>query len=65
MNIRLSSWAVGALIVATVVLMPSRSSAVFFPLGPSSNDWGVKYEVEVTASSADELSHSRLLTEGD
>jgi hypothetical protein len=64
MNIRLSSWAVGALIVATVVLIPSRSWAVFFPLGPSSDDWGVKYEVEVTASSADELNVAFTLADG-
>jgi hypothetical protein len=64
MNIRLSSWAVGALILATVVLMPSRSSAVFFSLGPSSNDWGVKYEVEVTASRADELNVAFTLADG-
>ena len=64
MNLRLSSWAVGALAVATVVLMPSPSSAVFFPLGPSSNDWGLKYEVEVTASGADELNVAFTLADG-
>lgn len=64
MNIRWSSWAVGALIVATVVLIPSRSSAVFFPLGPSSDEWGVKYEVEVTAASGDELNVAFTLADG-
>lgn len=64
MNTRLSSWAVGALFVATVVLIPSRSSAVFFPLGPSSDDWGVKYEVEVTATSSDELNVTFTLADG-
>ena len=55
MNIRLSSWAVGALVVAAVVLMPSRSSATFFALGPSSDDWGMKYDVVVSDANSDTL----------
>ena len=39
MNLRLSSWVVGALIVAAALLLPSQSWAVYYPLGPSSNDW--------------------------
>ena len=64
MNTRLSSLAIGALVVATVVLMPGRSSAVFFPLGPSSDEWGLKYDVEVTASSGDELNVAFTLADG-
>ena len=55
MNFRFSSWAMGALVVAAVVLMPGRSSAVFFAVGPSSDEWGLKYQLEVSPASGDEM----------
>ncbi len=63
MNIRLSSWAVGALVVAAVVLMPSRSSATFFALGPSSDDWGMKYDVVVSDANSDTLNVAFTLSD--
>lgn len=64
MNIRLSPLALGTLIVAAAVLMPGRSWAVFYPLGPSSNEWGLKYDVEVTAASGDAMNVAFTLTDG-
>lgn len=55
MDVRLSRLALGALVLAVVVLTPGLSWAVFFALGPSSDDWGLKYNLEVTAASDDEL----------
>lgn len=55
MNSRLSSWAVSALVVAVVVLVPGRSWATFFALGPSSDDWGMKYDVAVSDASGETL----------
>ena len=55
MNLRLSSWVVGALVVAAALLLPSRSWAVYYPLGPSSNDWGLKYQVEITDAGNEKL----------
>ncbi len=47
MNLRKLTWVVSALVMASVLLVPGRSWAVYFPLGPSSDDWGMKYQVEV------------------
>ena len=41
--------AVGSLVVAAVVVMSSPSWAVFIPLGPSKDEWGLKYDVQLTA----------------
>jgi hypothetical protein len=64
MNIRLSTWAAGALVVAAVVLMPGRSWAVFFALGPSSDEWGLKYDLEVNSASGDTLNVAFTLADG-
>lgn len=47
--------ATGVLVVAAVVLMPGVSWAVFYALGPSKDEWGLKYEVEVSAAEGDQL----------
>jgi hypothetical protein len=49
MNFRSSRLASGVLVVAAVVLMPGVSWAVFHALGPSKDEWGLKYEVEASA----------------
>jgi hypothetical protein len=61
MNLRRSRltrifWQTGILVVAAVVFMPGSSWAVFYPLGPSKDEWGLKYEVEVNALEGDKLS---------
>ena len=55
MNLRFSRLATGALVVAAAALMPGSSWAVFYPLGPSKDEWGLKYEVEVNAADGDKL----------
>ena len=55
MNLRFSRLATGALVVAAVALVPGSSWAVFYPLGPSKDEWGLKYEVEVNAADGDKL----------
>lgn len=65
MNIRWSSWTMSAVVVTAIALMPNRSWAVFFALGPSSDEWGLKYDVEVDAASGDVLNVTfRLADEG-
>lgn len=63
MNFRFSQLAIGALVVAAVILMPSRSWATFYALGPSSDDWGMKYEVVVSPANADTLNVEFTLTD--
>lgn len=55
MNRRFPRWAKGLLVVAAVALISGRCWAVFYALGPSPDDWKLKYEVEVSAVSADTL----------
>jgi hypothetical protein len=64
MYTRFSSLAIGALVVVAVVLMPGRSWAVFYALGPSSDEWGLKYDLEVNATSGDELNVAFTLSDG-
>lgn len=55
MSFQRSRLATGMLVVAAVILTPGRSWAVFFPLGPSKDEWGLKYAVEVDAADGDKL----------
>ena len=55
MSSRFSRLATGVLVVAVVVLMSVSSWAVYYPLGPSKDEWGLKYDVEVNAADGDKL----------
>src|SRR5262249_44807541 len=55
MNFQCSRLATLVLVVAAVVLMPGLSWAVFYALGPSKDEWGLKYDVEVNAADGDKL----------
>lgn len=55
MNVRLSRLALSLLVVAAVVLMSGHSWAVFFPLGASKDEWGLKYDLQVTDAGDDKL----------
>jgi hypothetical protein len=55
MSVRLSRLAMSLLIVAAVVLMSGRCWAVFYLLNPSKDEWGLKYDVEVTDGGEDKL----------
>lgn len=57
--------ATGLLVVIAVVLMTGHSWAVWYALGPSKDEWGVKYDVEVDAAKADKLTvHFTLADQG-
>lgn len=53
MSIRFSRLATGLLVVAVLVLMSNDSSAVYYGLGPSSDEWGLKYDVAVNDAGGD------------
>jgi hypothetical protein len=55
MGFRSSSLATGLLVVAAVVLMSSLGWAVYYELGPSNDEWGLKYSGEVTATKEGKL----------
>jgi hypothetical protein len=53
MNNRFSRLATGLLVVAVMVLTAGRCSAIYYGLGPSKDEWGLKYDVEVTEAEGD------------
>jgi hypothetical protein len=53
MNIRFSRWSMGLLAVATLVLMADSAWAIRQGLGPSPDDWGLKYNVTVEDNDSD------------
>lgn len=55
MSIRLSRLAKGLLVVAAVVLMAERSWAIRQGLGPSKDEWKLKYDVAVYEADGDNL----------
>ena len=55
MSIRLSRLATGVLVVAAIVLMTGRCWAIYHALGPSKDDWKMKYDVEVNDADGDTL----------
>jgi len=62
MGFRTSPLATGALVVTAVVLMSSGIWAHWYDLGPSKDEWGVKYSGEVHAADADKLNVHFTLT---
>src|SRR4029077_6930509 len=54
-SIRLSHWATAMLVFAAIVLMPGRSWAIYDVLGPSKDEWGLKYDIEVKDVGSDTL----------
>jgi hypothetical protein len=55
MSIRSSRLATGLLVVAAMVVMSGRSWAIRYGLGPSKNEWRMKYEVDVKEAGDDKL----------
>lgn len=51
------------LVVAAVVLTSSLSWAVYYELGPSKDEWGLKYSGDVTATNAGKLNVSFTLAD--
>ncbi len=57
--------ATGLLVIIAIVLMTSPSWAVWYALGPSKDEWGLKYDVEVDAAKGDKLNvHFTLADQG-
>ena len=57
--------ATGLLVVIAVVLMTSRSWAHWYGLGPSKDEWGLKYDGEVDAANSDKLTvHFTIADQG-
>jgi hypothetical protein len=54
-SIRLSHVARGMLVVAAIVLTSDRGWAIYYALGPSNDEWGLKYDVEVSDAGGDKL----------
>lgn len=55
MDFRFFPFAKGVLVATTVVLMTSRSWAHWYDLGPSKDEWGLKYEGKVDVANGDKL----------
>jgi hypothetical protein len=53
MSIRLSRLATAILVVAAILLMSGRSWAIYDVLGPSKDEWGLKYDVQVNDAGGD------------
>jgi hypothetical protein len=53
MSIRLSRVATGMLVVAAMVLMSGHCWAIYYGLGPSKDEWGLKYDVAVNDADGD------------
>lgn len=65
MLFRFSPRATGLFVAIAVVLLASQSWAVWYALGPSKSEWGVKYEVDVDAPQGDTLTvHFTLADQG-
>lgn len=56
--------ATGLLVLIAVVLMTSSAWAVWYALGPSKDEWGVKYEGEVDATGDKLIVHFKLADQG-
>ncbi len=55
MTTRFSRLATGLLVVAAIALMCERSWAIYNKLGPSKDEWGLKYDVTVQDAGSDTL----------
>lgn len=55
--------ALGVAAIAAFLLTASTSLAVYYPLGPSKNEWGLKYAVELTAAAGDTVNVALTLAD--
>ena len=55
MSFRFSPVTTGVLVVAATLLMSGLALAHYYELGPSKDEWGLKYECEVTPGAGDKL----------
>ena len=65
MGFRFLPLVTGVLVVTAVVLMTSRSWAHWYELGPSKDEWGLKYDGKVEAANGDKLNvHFTIADQG-
>jgi hypothetical protein len=64
MRSSLSRRATSLLVVAAMLLIAGRCWAVFVPLGPSQDDWGMKYDVKMAADGDKVNVYFKLADEG-
>ncbi|HTQ37564.1 MAG TPA: hypothetical protein VMJ32_00960 [Pirellulales bacterium] len=55
MSIKFSRLATAVLLVAVIFLMSGRSWAIYNVLGPSKDEWGLKYDVQVNDAGGDKV----------
>lgn len=55
MNIRLSRKSVGLLALAAIAMLPGLCWAIFYDLGPSKDEWGLKYNVSISDAAGDQV----------
>ncbi len=55
MNVRYSRWTMAALVVGVLAWTAGKCWATFFDLGPSKNEWGLKYDVRVSPAEGNHL----------
>ena len=65
MRFRFSPSATGVLAVTAVVLLTSRCWAHWYELGPSKDEWGLKYDGDMEAANGDKLNfHFTIADQG-
>lgn len=65
MRFRFLTLATGVLAVTAVVLLTSRCLAHWYDLGPSKDEWGLKYDGKVEAANGDKLNvHFTIANQG-
>ena len=60
MRFRFLTLETGVLAVTAVVLLTSRCWAHWYDLGPSKDEWGLKYDGEVSAAAGEQAAHRVL-----
>lgn len=63
MNVRRTTGWVEVAVLAAVLLAPTCAWAVYFPLGASSDDWGMKYDIALTDVQEDKVNVTFTLTD--
>ncbi|MFO0820044.1 MAG: hypothetical protein U1A77_18995 [Pirellulales bacterium] len=62
MDFRQSVWRITVIVWAAMLLAPTSAWAVYFPLSPSSDDWGMKYEIVLSDMEEEQVNVTFTLT---
>ncbi|MCC7083562.1 MAG: hypothetical protein IT427_00980 [Pirellulales bacterium] len=63
MSIRFSRSVTSLLVVVVMALISGRCWAIYYGLGPSNDEWGLKYDVEVSDAGGDKLNVAFILSD--